>query len=699
MKLSLWSWSVLLIVVFNSAAYSENINKNSLYNFGGVGLLQVPTARMLTAGSISSYYSFSKPYNRYAVSAQPFENIEAAVRYTSVNFLEYGVTSQQTYKDKAIDVKFLLVNESFYLPEISLGLRDFSGTSEFSSEYLVASKRWNNFDFTLGIGWGKLGKRNSFTNPLSLIWDKFKYRDRNAIDFSSLSYFHGDMAIFGGIEYQTMWNRLKLKLEYDSNNYENEIGNVNLYSKTGFNFGLQYNVIDDLYVNVSYERGSEITAGFGMFVNLAKYKRQTKLDILVPKIKVAEHTEINKVVKLLQSLKITVVKIIKGNQTISVYLDNTSYAWSAEMYGIVSRVLANNLPLDIKYFNLVLMKSGMELNSLSVNRDLFIKAVANKIPDKKLYESLHKNQVLVNNPKLIYQRSKFDFDYSISPSLNFNIGGPDSFILYQAQINVGSTVKITEGLQLSSLMSAGVYDNYELYTYDVDNHTANSKIPRVRSHIKDYAKGSKFWIDNLQLTYNKKLGKNLYTITYAGLLESMFMGVGFEALYRLPDSNWALGFDANYVKQRDFKRLFGTRDYSVFTGHASLYYKHKPSNIRLKLSFGKYLAKDVGGTLDIARYFKNGVKFGVFATKTNISSKEFGEGAFDKGIYFEVPLDIVSFHHTSESIGVVWKPLIKDGGAKLVKSQSLYNMTESLDYENMNYVEELFIGVKAPNFN
>ena len=33
---------------------------------------------------------------------------------------------------------------------------------------------------------------------------------------------------------------------------------------------------------------------------------------------------------------------------------------------------------------------------------------------------------------------------------------------------------------------------------------------------------------------------------------------------------------------------------------------------------------------------------GAFATKTDISAYEFGEGSFDKGIYFSIPLDIVS---------------------------------------------------------
>ena len=39
-----------------------------------------------------------------------------------------------------------------------------------------------------------------------------------------------------------------------------------------------------------------------------------------------------------------------------------------------------------------------------------------------------------------------------------------------------------------------------------------------------------------------------------------------------------------------------------------------------------YLAGDVGATLNVERVFKNGVSMGAWATKTNVSSAQFGEG-------------------------------------------------------------------------
>src|SRR5690606_7684278 len=97
-----------------------------------------------------------------------------------------------------------------------------------------------------------------------------------------------------------------------------------------------------------------------------------------------------------------------------------------------------------------------------------------------------------------------------------------------------------------------------------------------------------------------------------------------------------------WVKQRDYAQDFGFRDYDVVTGHATLYYDlGVERRVHVAASAGRYLAGDWGVTLDVARVFRNGVTMGAFATKTNISSAEFGEGSFDKGIYLRVPMDLL----------------------------------------------------------
>lgn len=70
-----------------------------------------------------------------------------------------SVSGDQTYKDKAFDLKLRLWEESYWLPQVAVGARDIGGTGLFDAEYLVASKARGPFDFTLGFGLGIFGHK------------------------------------------------------------------------------------------------------------------------------------------------------------------------------------------------------------------------------------------------------------------------------------------------------------------------------------------------------------------------------------------------------------------------------------------------------------------------------------------------------------------------------------------------------------
>jgi membrane-associated phospholipid phosphatase len=127
------------------------------------------------------------------------------------------------------------------------------------------------------------------------------------------------------------------------------------------------------------------------------------------------------------------------------------------------------------------------------------------------------------------------------------------------------------------------------------------------------------------------------------------------------------------------------RDYSVNTGHATAYWDTGFSDVLVKLQVGQYLAGDRGVTLDVSRAFNNGVMVGAFATKTNVSALQFGEGSFDKGVYVSFPFDVMLPKYSDKSATVVWNPLTRDGGARLGRANPLYNMTSGRDKRAYQY--------------
>ena len=86
------------------------------------------------------------------------------------------------------------------------------------------------------------------------------------------------------------------------------------------------------------------------------------------------------------------------------------------------------------------------------------------------------------------------------------------------------------------------------------------------------------------------------------------------------------------------------------------------------------MAGDKGATLNLSRRFESGFILGVFATKTNLSAEEFGEGSFDKGFYLSIPTKLFYPEFTSGFISFGLHPLTKDGGAFLNQHNSLYSI-------------------------
>ena len=153
-----------------------------------------------------------------------------------------------------------------------------------------------------------------------------------------------------------------------------------------------------------------------------------------------------------------------------------------------------------------------------------------------------------------------------------------------------------------------------------------------------------------------------------GILEDMFSGFGAEYLYFRPNTNYSFGVELFKVKKRDYEWGFGHLDYENVILTTNFYYRNYGLiPFDMKISAGEYLAGDVGSTIEFSRSFRNGVKFGVFATFTDVTYEQFGEGSFDKGLFFDIPI-------YGNFINYTWRPLTKDPGSKLVRRTNLHDL-------------------------
>jgi hypothetical protein len=694
---------LLLAVSLSKALHAQDAPGYTHDDFGGIGLLQMPTARMADDGEISFTATRVYPFSQYNLMLQPLPWMETTFRYTNVSNELYGPVSlsgHQKLKDKSIDLKVRLWNETRYLPDVSIGGRDIAGTGLFSGEFLVATKRLGPLDLSLGLGWGNVGGRGNLANPFDFIYSGFKQRAGNTNqqggEFNVFNYFRGPTALFGGVEYQTPLDWLRLKLELDGNNYQHEAHNNNLEQRTPFNAAALFRINRNVDFSVGYERGTTVMATLSLHANLAEHKppektmdpppeplrslpsvapKQATAVAAIPPSKPPEKVDWPELVRALNdNAGISVRSISRRGSDLVIHGEQQRYFYSAEALGRVSRILDNRLDGNFDWFTLSSESYGLPMVEYTLHRSRFVDLLDHKIDSTAFKRSIEQDAPIPQPEQTLYSATPKKFDAGVALAYKQSLGGPNAFVLYQFTADGSASYHFTPNLWWDGLASVNLLNNYDKFTY-----TAPSLLPRVRTNIREYLTSSDITMPNFQLTGTRQLGNDLFGMAYGGMLESMYAGVGGEVLYRPFGDRWAIGTDVNWVRQRGFKQDFSLRSYHIITGQTTLYMDTRFHDVTVALSAGRYLAGDVGMTLDISRQFANGTKMGAYATLTNKSGQATGEGSFDKGIYFSIPFDLMLPRSSRSTATFMWEPLLRDGGARLNRRYTLYNMTSDRD--------------------
>ncbi len=662
----------------------------SANDWGLIGLLQTPTARMAKAGEARFHYSRVHPYERSSVLLQPLDWLEAGFRYTNIRNRLYGsaeLSGNQTYKDKSVDVKIRLMKETARLPQFAVGITDVGGTGLFSSEYLVANKRSGNFDWSLGMGWGYMGSSGNISNPLSLLGKDFDTRAAptgpSGGDVNTGLFFRGAAALFGGVQYHSPSEKWLFKAEYDGNNYQREPQTNNQAQRTPINLGIVYQYNPGVDIAVGFQRGDTLMLGLTWHTPLDRMNAPKVSDMPTPRIVAGRPTTQPVWVATASDISAMsgwpVRQISREGNVLEVVIDGASGAHWNNRIERMTAVLHRDAPAEIHKFIVIFAEQGIPMAERVILREPWVKQNVQRqvMPDR--IQPIFATEPRAQFPTApLWDRNEPRFAYSIVPSWQQNLGGPDGFLLFKAGVAAPARLKLSEDTSITGAVSLALLDNFDKFKY-----TGFSNLPRVRTLQREYMTTSPVTVPNLQVTHMGKLGGNQFYSVYGGYLESMFAGVGGEWLYRPWHSPFAFGIDANLVQQRNFQQDFGFKNagsqtgYRVATGHATAYWDTGWKSTQVKLNVGRYLAGDMGATLDIGRSFNNGVTMGAWATKTNVSSIQFGEGSFDKGIYLRIPFDVMTTSRGGGVANLVYNPLTRDGGARLNRSIALYNTTIS----------------------
>ena len=630
---------ILTFFVFSNLIISDSYEYNSYNNHGVVGLINTPTARFFNNSVHGITFYDGYPPQKITLTSNPYDWLEASFFYTNIQDKPYPGYEYQDYKDKGFNFK-LRIKEEGDFPALAIGINDIAGTGFFSSEYIVSSYGIGNFDFHYGLGWGTLnGSKSSFKNPLSYIYDGFKNRPTEYEDmggqFQPSRYFSGaKVSPFYGITY--VHNpKIVIKFEKDTTLTPGEVGYE--LPKSDYSYGLEYLINDNFSLGISFERGNSFSFKFNYKNN--PFKSTKNYEYKKPKV-TKNDTKYSKLRKNLENNGIGVNKIVESANYVGIELTQFIHPDIGIVEDIIKTATADagidkQIKKDVKVANLTV------ISEFGDNFD--------------------------NGSQIMYQKKEFT-GLNSSTNIKFRpfLASREEFFKGAILIENDSELILKDKFLFNLNLKYSLANNFDDFVYPpVDVYPA-----QVRSDIKNYLKNMDkgILIGRAQFDYHFTPIDNNHLMFTAGILEDMFSGYGAEYLYFKQSNNYAVGFEVFNVKKRDYKWRFGLQDYENTIGSINYYYRnygYVPFD--MKISYGEYLAGDVGSTIELSRTFKNGTKFGVFASFTDVTPEQFGEGTFDKGIFFNIPI-------YGNSINYTWRPLTKDPGAKLNRKHNLYNL-------------------------
>lgn len=649
--------SVFLLIVNSEKSHSSD--------FGVVGLIDIPTARMSADGTLTTTAAIQSRTNSYAITYQATPWLEGTFRYT-------GFTDSKYTYDRNYEAKLLLFREGTYFPQVAVGIRDLVGTGLWGSEYVVASKKLDRFDLTIGMGWGRLSGAGDFKNPFLLLSDAFKSRDLNVGFGGKLStgtFFSGErVGLFGGISYQFDSIPASLMLEYNPDKYDFEVLNGGLKPISPLSAAIKWDARPGLSVTLSrqhsQEWGIELSSSLDTKIQPEKpqqrfYKSSLDFDQVDLPSGINQKFwydsllfDVERAGLLLLEASINeeknVATIVMGNLTFPLWVDAV-----ASMVNLADL----HLPITVNMFNIVLEEEGHRVHSIRMRRPSLSYNRNSQLLQREIIITPARSPVFVQH-RTDFVQKKVILDVNIGSRVQ--LFDPDDPARYQFYLKFGLSMMLPQNWILSGVIDKDITNNF-----DESRRESNSVITKVRSDIVKYLREGASGLDSLYLQRRGNLNRDVFFRVYGGILESMYSGVGGEILYQPFQSRLAFGFSMNWVKQRNFDKTFKHLDYETETAFLSAYWATPFYNFDLALHAGKYLAKDVGATFELRRTFDNGWMVGLWATITDVSSEDFGEGSFDKGLFFKIPFHGLLGKSTRSHYMTRVRPIQRDGGQYL----------------------------------
>jgi len=658
-------FAVLLLMLYSFFSFAYAGSEPSAYpsNWGSTGLMEIPNARVMREKSFRIGASQVKPYRYYYGTVSPLKGLEIGGRVVEILDVPALTEEYGNYKDKAIDLKYQLISEGKYMPALSAGLMDPHGTRLYSSQYITASKQIYPFDFTVGFGNGRYGKKSlSESNG-----------DVKLEMFSSPGKWLEDSQFFGGIQFAPS-DKFAFMLEYSPVKYHRQTSDPAQKKyfteavNSKFNFGIRYKPVKWAEIDLSFQRGEEIGVNVSMAFDIGKpliplgelpYKED-------PVFRTKSLSE--RIAGALSKQGFSDIGVIEHENVLWIEARNDRYYYSTKAIGVVLRSMIEIAPDTVEEIHFVLTENGIpQIEYVTLRKDIELLYAGKLTLDEYYYISEVRTDVL--GTARIQRRYKKRFRYGIKPSLETFVNDPSGFFKYRLGLAGWASYNPWDG---STIISA--LEGYPLNNISTTNEPLS--IP-VRSDIVLY-KEKKASLGRLMIDQIYKAEHELYGKVSAGLLELQYAGLDAEIAKPLLNGGILLGISGSVVKKRDPDNPLKFKNNDVKDVYTTAFLNTRiniPSHeLSVDIKAGRFLAGDNGVRFTVSKFI-NGVILKVWYSITDTSgfTDKFNRGYDDKGISVSIPIRLFTGSDSKSVYHYSLTPWTRDTGQDIDHFDTLFD--------------------------
>lgn len=665
----------------NQGTYSPSLS-------GPLGLNTTPSARMDKTGTVRIGLSTLDPYVHGYIGFQLADPLYINLRQSG-EFSSLNNDPDRLYP--GIDFKLRLFKETHARPEIALGLQSAIGHKRMAGEYIALSKRYKNFDFTAGVGWGRFAGAAHLDNPLKGLLSHFgKARAPDGeMPNEPKDWFTGEhIGFFGGVEYFTPVRGLSLKADIGADRYEAEKAAFGFDAPAPWSVGASYSPTEWANLSLAMQGTDKIMGRLSLSGLLSDWRgvtagkksnarmRHFRTGLALPgQMELAAGED-----------ELMLFDTRTDNNTARTHLRLAPGIPAPYQIGRAAVHMANHAGHDIERLSITPTVMGLQGPRISLMRADLERALTLRQGSP---EEIWQNAIFDTDDTAGFRKLKRgaevhsgmrEFHFTLDNQLS--LSDEDHGNLYRTSLLAGYSGTELFGFLDSALsFRLNLKDNL----YHLRDYRPRAILP-VRSNVDDFA-ARRIALEHLYSAFTHSFTPEIHLSLIGGYLEEMYGGAGGEILYRPAGKRFALGAESWLAFKRDPLTTLnlGLNGDHLLTGHVKAWYDIPGLDLTVQAKAGRYLAEDIGGTISLQKNFENGVKLEGFVTVTNYADFDLFGGTTHayNGLRLSLPLGGYKYAPDNASIRVKAAPFGRDIGQTLDNPIPLYELTEAFSTPHM----------------